>query len=215
MATDASLKNMQAGPLLMDLTGKDQVTGNGNFSANLTTTGNTLSAIKKSLNGKLDLALKDGAVKGVNLAQMIRDTKARFEGKAVTQTNEPEQTDFSEMTASATIKNGILNNQDLLAKSPFIRVTGAGTVNLPAETLDYLVNASVVETSKGQGGKELDDLKGLNIPVKLTGSLMAPKYDIDWGKVLLSSPKVEEKLNEKLEEKLGPGAGSLLKGLFK
>ncbi len=220
LAVKADLKNLQAGPLIKDLTQKDMIAGTGNFDMAITSSGNTVSALKKALNGNLSLALKDGAVKGFNLAKVIRDTRARFEGKAPSTSNEPEQTDFSEMTASAKITNGVLDNRDLTAKSPFIRVNGAGTVNIPAEMLDYTVEATIVESSKGQGGKELDDLKGLNIPVKLTGNWAAPKYEVDWGKVMLSSQKakvdekVEEKkkeLEQKLQEKLGD---KLFKGLF-
>ncbi len=216
----AKLNDLSAGPMLKDLTGKDTLDGNGNFNINITSAGNSVSAIKKKLNGKLDLALKNGAVKGINLAQVIRDTKARFEGKQISSGSEPQQTDFSEMTASATITNGVINNQDLLAMSPFLRVKGAGKINLPAETLNYMVETSIVETSKGQGGKNLEELQGLTIPVKLSGSYLAPEYEVDWGKVLLSSQKAKvdeqlekkkDELKQKVEKKFGD---KLLKGLF-
>ena len=130
-----------------------------------------------------------------------------------------EQTDFSELSGSAKITNGVINNQDLLAKSPFLRVNGAGTVNLPKETLNYTVETRIVSTAKGQGGEDLKDLEGLNIPVKLTGSYLAPKYSVDWGKVLVSSQKakVEEKVEEKkqeLQDKIKDKLGDKLKGFF-
>ena len=219
LAVNAALKSLQAGPMVQDLAEKDIIDGKGNFDINITSSGNSVTALKKALNGKLNLALTNGAVKGVNLAQLIRDTKARFEGKTVESSNEPQQTDFSELTASARITNGVINNQDLLAKSPYLRVSGAGKVNLPAETLDYTVQATIVATSEGQGGKELQDLQGLNIPVKLSGSYMAPNYEIDWGKVLLSTQKakVDEKVEEKkqeLKQKLQDKLGDKLKGFF-
>ena len=219
MNINANLQNLQAGPMLKDLTGQDKLIGKGQFNMTANTTGNTISAIKRTLNGNMDFRFENGAVKGVNLAKIIRETKARFEGKTLPASNEPEQTDFSELSGSAKITNGVINNQDLLAKSPFLRVNGAGTVNLPKETLNYTVETKIVSTSKGQGAEDLKDLEGLNIPVKLTGSYLAPKYSVDWGKVLLSSQKakVDEKVEEKkqeLKDKLKDKLGDKLKGFF-
>lgn len=219
LAVTADLENLQAGPLLKDLTGKDTLTGAGRFDLDINATGNSVNAIKKTLNGNTSFRFDEGAVKGVNLAKLLRETKARFEGKTLPPSNEPEQTDFSELSGSAKITNGVINNQDLSAKSPFLRVNGAGKVNLPAETLDYTAEATIVTTSKGSGGEELKDLEGLNIPVKLTGSYLAPNYQVDWGKVLLSSQKakVNEKIEEKkqdLQKKLQDKLGDKLKGFF-
>jgi len=194
---DGAAKGIQIGPLLKDLTGKDRLTGKGQFNAKLTTRGNSIDAFKRELGGKLDFRFEEGAVKGVNLAQLLRETKARFKGEKVPKINQPEQTDFSEISATGVIKKGILNNKDLLAKSPFLRVNGDGKVSLVKETLDYTVQAVIVSTAKGQGGEGLDELKGVVVPVHLTGAYAAPKYEIDWGKVLLESQK--GKLIEKIE----------------
>ena len=85
----------------------------------------------------------------------------------------------------------------------------------------------VVSTAKGQGGEGLDELKGVPIPVQLSGSWSDPKWKIDLAKVLEEKQKAElkEKVEEKIQEKLPqlqeklpenlkeklPGA---LKGLF-
>lgn len=223
LAVKANLLNLQAAPLIKDLANKDLLDGKGRFNMDITSSGNTVSAIKKALGGNFDFRFENGAVKGINLAQTLRETKAKFEGKTLPPSNEPLQTDFSELSGSGKITNGVINNPDLLAKSPFLRVNGSGTVNIVQETLDYLVQATVVSSDKGQGGEPLSDLKGLNIPVKLTGSYLAPNYSVDWGKVLLSSQKAEvdkkieekkqelkEDLQDKLKKKLGDG---LFKGL--
>ena len=219
LAVNANLQNLKAGPLLKDLTEKDVMDGTGRFKMDINTSGNTVADIKKALGGTLSFRFEDGAVKGVNLAKILRETKAKFEGKSLPASNEPEQTDFSELSGSANITRGVLNNQDLSAKSPFLRVRGAGTVDLVKEMLNYTVQATVVSSSKGQGGESLKDLEGLNIPVKLTGPYAAPKYSVDWGKVLLSSQKakVDEKVEEKkqeLKEKLQDKLGDKLKGFF-
>ncbi|OQX47808.1 MAG: hypothetical protein B0D87_08605, partial [Candidatus Sedimenticola endophacoides] len=218
-----SMSGLQAEPLVKDLTGEDRFAGKGRFSADLNTRGNSVKAIKQSLGGKLDFRFEDGAVKGFNLARIIRETKAKFQGQSLPPDDAPPQTDFSELSASAVIDQGVLNNQDLLAKSPFLRVTGKGTVDLAADRLDYTVTPVVVSTDAGQGGEGLEELKGVPVPVRLSGTFAKPDYAIDWGAVLTGTQKakieekkqeVQQKLEKKLQDKLGDGLQNKLKGLF-
>jgi AsmA protein len=228
LSIQKKLSDVQIGPLLKDMTGDDKLLGKGGFSADLVTSGNSVDEFKKGLNGKADFLFRDGAVNGFNLASIIRTTRAAFSGGGG-QTASPgsvvQRTDFSELQGSAAIASGVVTNRDFSAKSPLIRVTGDGQVNLVAERLDYTVTATLVNTLKGQGGEGLDDLVGVPIPVKLTGPWAAPDYKIDWGKVLVGTQK--EKLKKKVEEKImekiqgstgssdaGSAAGELLRGLF-
>ncbi|MBL3526724.1 MAG: AsmA family protein [gamma proteobacterium endosymbiont of Lamellibrachia anaximandri] len=212
-----SASGIQAGPLVVDVSGQDRLAGKGGFNVNLTSAGQLVSQLKKTLNGKLDFDFRDGAVKGINLAKMLRDAKAKLSGKAAAVSNEPEQTDFAELSASAVVRNGVLDNRDLLAKSPFLRVEGSGKVNIVAESLDYTVKPVIVSTGKGQGGEGLEELKGVPIPVHLQGSWADPQWNIDLGKVLAESQKakLKGKLDEKLKEKLPGGLQDKLPGALK
>jgi AsmA protein len=211
MGITSKATDIQAGPLLVDLTGADKLSGRGNFNARLNARGNSVNALKRRLAGNLNFRFEDGAVKGVNLAQTIREAEARFKGQSVPKSEQPQQTDFSELSGSGVIKQGVLTNNDLLAKSPYLRVTGSGRVNLVAENLDYLVKTVIVSTAGGQGGVGLEELKGVPIPVRLTGPYASPDYSIEWGDVLVGTQKakleakkeeVEEQLKSKLQEKL-------------
>lgn len=201
----AASSGIQIGPMLKDMVGEERLTGRGGFNADLSSNGNSLDALKRGLSGKVDFSFIEGALKGVNIARLLRETRARFSGQPLPPNNEPLQTDFSEVTGSGVIAGGVLENRDLLAKSPFLRVTGAGKANLVSETLDYTVQAVVVGTDKGQG-EGLEDLKGVNIPIHLTGPIASPDHQIDWGKILLETQKakIKEKLQEKLDEELSP-----------
>lgn len=219
--TDAMATGIQLGPLLKDISGQERLSGRGRFAAKLNTQGNSVNAFKRSLAGNLDFRFEDGAVKGFNAAKVIREAKARLKGEAIPKSSEPEQTDFSELSGSGVITNGVIRNHDLLAKSPYLRVTGEGDVDLVREKLDYLIEAVVVSSDKGQGGEGLEELKGVVIPVQLSGPLDSPNYKVNWEKVLLESQKgrVKEKLQEKLEKELKDkrlpgGLQDALKGLF-
>jgi AsmA protein len=216
--------NIQAEPLVKDLTGQDRLSGTGNVNLDVTGSGQTVDAIKRSLDGTLHVAFTDGTVKGVNLGRLLREAAARLKGKSVPADQEPEQTDFSELSGSAVIKQGVLRNEDLEAKSPLFRVTGMGTVDIGRDTLDYKIRPVLVASLKGQGGEDLDKLKGVPIPVHLKGPLSKPEWSVDLVEALTESQKarLKEKVDEKLkkalpedvQKKLPGGLGDALKGLL-
>ncbi len=201
----SKLSGIQLESLVKKLAGEDRLSGEGNFNANLTATGNDINAIKRTLNGTMDFNLLKGAIKGINLAAELRKAKALLSGKSAPAEKGPVQTDFSQIKGSGAIKNGVLSNKDLEALSPFLRVTGSGIVNLVKESMDYTAEIFVVESSKGQGGHNLAGLeelerKKIGVPIRFTGPLASPKWKVKWDKVLLESQK--EELKSKLEEKL-------------
>lgn len=215
IAVKQNLAGVQIGPLLRDAAKQDLLEGRGDVMLDLTTAGNTVSAFKKALNGKAALQLKDGALKGINLAQSLRNAKSMFTGgsrESEQAAADGEKTDFSEMSASFVIRNGVARNNDLLAKSPFLRLTGEGEVNLVESRLDYLAKAAVVATSSGQEGKDLADLNGLTIPVRASGPFNALKYKLEFGSAFSAGAKQQlqqktDELKDKLKSRL-PGASA-------
>jgi AsmA protein len=202
VALKETLANVAIGPLVKDLMGRDALEGRGNVTLDATAAGASVNAMKKSLGGTARVALRNGAVKGFNLTEALRKTKAAFGSKsAQQQPSDPSQrTDFSEMTASFVIKNGVARNDDLDVKAPLVRLGGAGDIDIGNSQLNYIAKATVVATSKGQGGADLDHLAGLTVPVKLTGPFDAPNYEIDYRS--LATDAVKAKAKEKLQDKL-------------
>jgi AsmA protein len=197
LALKQTLTGVDVGPLLKDLMGKEQVDGRGNVSVDVTSQGDTVSAIKKALGGSARVDLRNGAIHGVNIAQAIRTAKAalgRGDGAGKTE----EKTDFSELSGSFRIANGVAHNDDLALKSPLFRVGGAGDVDIGRDRLDYTVKATIVSSLQGQGGPELDALKGVTVPVRLSGPFDAIGYKVDLGSVV--ADKAKERLNEKRDE---------------
>lgn len=198
-ALNTSLSTMQLAPMLQNFWGKDIVSGLGNIKLNLTSGGKTIGDVRQSLNGDVSLNFENGAVKGFNLAQIVRQGQALLKGTTITD-NEPQQTDFTAISFNAQIVNGILKSDQLNALSPLFRLGGNGQINLVDETLNYLVSPTIVATSKGQGGKGLEELSGLTIPIRLTGSLYAPKYKLDLQTAL--KQKAGDELRGKLADKV-------------
>lgn len=209
------LADVALSPLLHDLLGKPpMIEGRGSVALDLDTAGATVTAMKKALAGTARAELRDGAVKGFNIGQAIRDAKAKLKGEDSTGT--PSQsTDFSELTASFTVAKGVAHNEDLLAKSPLLRVGGAGDVDLGESRLDYLVKATVVDSLKGQGGAELDALRGQTIPVRLRGPFSAIGVKVEFGSMVSDAAKQKvEAAKDKVEQKAKDKAKEKLKGLF-
>jgi AsmA protein len=214
LSLNESLKGVKVGPLLKDLTGDDKLSGMANAQAKLTGNGSTVLHIKQTLSGNGNFSFTDGAVKGINIAESIRKAKATLKGETLPASDAPLQTDFSTLSGSFTATNGIIDNQDLLAMSPLLRINGAGKIDLPKEGIDYGLKVSIVETSSGQGGKALADLKGLTIPVKITGTFSNPKPTVDLASMLKerATDEVKAKVADKLKDKLGGDLGGLLGG---
>ncbi|MDT7514567.1 AsmA family protein [Rhodoferax mekongensis] len=220
MALRQNLQGVSINPLMKDLLDKDMLEGRGNITLDVNTRGETVSAFKKALDGSAALALKDGAIKGINLAQSLRDVKAKLGQADSTQAaNASQKTDFSELTASFKIANGVARNDDLSMKSPFIRLGGAGDIDVGAGQMNYLAKATVVASGEGQGGKDANQLKGLTVPVRLSGPFEALSYKIEFGAMLedATKAKVEEKKQEiktKVEDAVKDKAKDLFKGLL-
>ncbi len=208
ISVNESLKGVNAGTLLKDLIDDEKIIGTVNAKAKLTMRGSTPEQIKKTANGDIQFSFINGAVKGVNISKIIRDAKAKLSGKKTSSNDELQQTDFAELSGTVNIKSGLLQNQDLLMKSPFFRIAGRGKANLVNESIDYFIEVAIVETSKGQGGKELANLKGLKIPVNIGGTFTNPKFKPDLKAMI--SDETKKKAKEKIDKEKGRLKGKLL-----
>ncbi len=227
--TTVDLTGVEIGPLLKDAAEQDLLEGRGNVKLVLQTGGGTVDAMKRGLDGNAALSLRDGAIKGINLAETIRSARSLLQGgQAESKASDAsKKTDFTAMSVSFIITDGVASSDDLDVRSPLLRLGGEGRVDIPASSLDYTVRASVVGTSTGQGGKELADLRGVTIPVRLTGPFDRLDWRIDWesaGKEALKSRVASElkergvdteQLEEKAKERAKEKIGDALKGLFK
>jgi AsmA protein len=217
LALKQNLAGISISPLMKDLADKDLLEGRGNVALDIASRGESVTAMKKALGGTASLSLKDGAIKGINLAQSLRDIKGKLGARQDTtqQARAGDKTDFSELTASLKIANGVARNDDLAMKSPFLRLTGAGDIDIGSGQMNYVAKASVVSTSAGQGGKDLEHLKGLTVPVRVSGPFESLSYKLELGSLVADAAKakVEEK-KEEIKAKAQDQVKDKLKGLF-
>ncbi|MBU2911991.1 AsmA family protein [Vibrio splendidus] len=214
------IRGVKVQPLLVDVANNDMLEGTGNIDVNVKGKSLTPTGIKKNLVGTIVINFEDGAVNGINVAQLIRENYAKIKGEKVESTNEAQKTDFSAMKATLKVDKGWVSTNDLSAQSPLLRVTGQGKANFINETVDFLVRTSIVGSLEGQGGKNIDDLKDVTIPIKVTGQWADPKFALVFDDVLKQKAQKEidrgvNKLTDKIkDEKTKEAVDGLLKGFF-
>ena len=161
VSTDVTIDNVSAQPLLRDAAAMNWLAGNGNLQMKLAGQGATEKAIVESLR----------RLRGVPVRQ--RRDRRRQHSPALARRRPPtDKTDFSELSASFAIKDGIAQNSDLKIVSPLLRVGGSGQVMLGARQIDYVAKPKIVGSLAGQGGPI--NLAGIEVPVKIKGSWDQP-----------------------------------------
>ena len=193
IAANVKLQGIQIEPLMVAISGESKLQGATDLTLDVTTSGTTPDVMTAGLNGTGNFSVADGALKGYNIGQILREAQKGF----VVSNNETRKTDFSELKASFTIANGVVSNEDLTMKSPALRVAGAGTISVPAKTINYKLTPTIVGTFKGQGGR--DDATGVAVPLLITGPWNAPKITPDVGGLLEEGLKNPAAMQEKVK----------------
>lgn len=215
IAFKQSMKSVSIGPLMVDAINNDMLSGTGTVNIDVTTQGNTVGALKKGLAGNAALNLADGAIKGIDIAGSIREIKNKVNVFKTKDANadKSKKTDFSELTATFDIKNGVAHNEDLAMKAPILRLAkgdSKGDIDIGNEKINYLAKPTVVKSLKGQGGADLDELSGVSIPVKITGTFAEPKYGMDFAAI--GTALAQSKLLDKVGGEKGTAVKELMGG---
>ena len=204
LSVDEKLSAVQVGPLLRDYNGKKVLSGRANLSAKLNAVGATEAALRQTLKGSMNFSFADGAIEGIdilglicrglaglNLGSLNRENLLssilQIAGGAKTKSRS--NTQFSELKGTVKVGKGVAHNNDLVMKSPLLRVSGKGQFNLVNERVNYLANTALVSSCEGQGGRTAKELTGLNIPVKVSGRVDRLKYEPDLGGVFKALTK--------------------------
>ena len=161
---DLSFAGMALQPLLSDFGGYERLIGTGDLRLKFLGVGNSVDAIMQGLEGSGSLALSNGELRGLDIAGMLRSFDTSYVG-------EGQKTIFDSVAGSFTIAGGVLRNDDLALKSPYITAKGAGDVGLGARNLDYRIAATALADDTGAGG--------LTAPLMITGPWAKPRFALD------------------------------------
>ncbi len=214
IGANVSIDGVAAQPLLKDAADFELLAGTARLTIAIGAQGSSEAQLVSTANGKADFAFANGAIVGYNIPGAIRGvTQGKFSGFNKVAA---EKTDFSELSASFAVANGIATNQDLRLIGPLMRVTGAGQFRLPDQSLDYTIKPKVVASLQGQGAT--DALAGLEVPVRFTGPWANPQIAPDLNGLLKDPNKAIDAVKEIGKQFKDSGQakeiGAALKGLL-
>ena len=215
LSLNEHVKGVDAGELMKAAFETTRISGHGDANVVVTGVGNTDADILRSLSGKIDVDVKEGAINGVDLWYELRRAWALLKREAVPVRTGPERTLFNTFSGSGNLDKGILRNDDLSIETDFLKAHGKGTLDLGTKALDYRLVAAVYKLPAAGAGSEMRDLKAADIPLLVTGSLADMKVRPDLQALAegLARQKVNEKVQEKsdeLKKKLGDKLKDLL-----
>lgn len=193
------LNQINAEPLLTDAAGFDKLMGKGKLEWNISTKGVSQKGFIDQLNGELSFSFVDGAIKGVNLAAIAKSATNIMSGNLAAVSLDSDfsnaaKTDFAALTGAFNLSNGIANTNNISLINPFIRVAGAGDIDLPLTKMKMQVVTEMVASLEGQDAQEASS--GIKIPIKISGPFHQIKIRPD------VSAEAKDKLKDKVKDKL-------------
>jgi AsmA protein len=209
ISSDIALTGIAAGPLLRNAAKIDWLEGTADVAWKVSGQGASEAAIVSSLNGTSRVAVSNGAVAGFDLGGALSELSAG--GLPDLKHDPSKRTAFRSLTGSFAIENGIATNKDLKLDSPHVHASGAGTVDLPEQSLDYTVKPKLVANLQGDGGEA--NAVGIEVPVQITGPWQQPEFKPDIAGALNSEGTVDavKQIGKQLK---GKNAGEVVKDLF-
>jgi len=202
-ALRVDLTGVKALPLLSDVASFDGIDGSMQAKIDARGRGTNPRAIISTLYGAVDLSVQDGELRSVNIAKMIRFVAAGT--LSGWQENKAEKTDLTQLTAFFRLEGGKASTDNLRLLGPLVRVTGAGTADLAAKTLQFRVEPKLVLSLEGQGGAA--DPIGIGVPVVVQGPWGSPRIYPEVAGILDNPEAAYAKLRELGQGLFGMSAG--------
>jgi AsmA protein len=200
-----TLEGISAQPLLKDALGFDWLEGQSTIAIALAGQGASERQIVSSLNGKVGLTTNNGAIDGIDVDKALRGLEqARLGDLRIAP---GEKTTFTELAGSFNIANGVASNQDLRLTSASVRVTRAGSFNLPARSLDYTVRPKVAALSANTD-RAVINLSNVEIPLRIEGAREKPNF------IVVGQERIIEAVKEIGKTLKSKEVEDVLKGLF-
>ena len=201
ISVDEKIEGVSLTPLALAMFEQENISGTIAGSFQLSGRGANVGEIKSDLDGKMTFQLADGAWEGTDVWYQLRAARALFRKEPPPEREGPPRTEFSSVVATGTVEDGLFRNDDLLAELPFLRLTGQGNVDLVEATVDYRLQARVLERPEfvdAASDAELEDFTEAVIPVLVSGPLASPRIRPDIEGMLKS--RVEEEVEKKKDE---------------
>ncbi|MDE1902650.1 MAG: AsmA family protein [Alphaproteobacteria bacterium] len=187
-----ALKGVDMQPLLHDAANVNLLAGNGSLDMAVDGHGRSQRDIISSLAGKGAIHLDKGKIEGVNIIGLMKNAAKALSMGLV---GSGQDTDFSTLSGTFTITNGVLRNNDLQMQSSELPMTGAGTVDLPQRQVNYRLTPKVAGA--------------FAVPVLITGPWDNLSYRPDIGAMLQQPGQLLNQGGKSLQQVVPKGLQNL------
>lgn len=198
------------GPLVTDLSGRQEITGKADIEADITTSGLTQMELNRNMNGTMSLKLADGEIARLKILDTIRRAKAIIDKEPLVAAAAGQPTGFADLSATGVITNGVFSNNDLLAQSDLMKVTGKGSADLATQTIDYLLTVYLTDRVGREESSGLVALGNKAIPYRVKGTFTELEQSAAVGELIKS--EIKNVLMDELQKKLSKGEASPAEG---
>ncbi|OWY37319.1 AsmA family protein [Xenophilus sp. AP218F] len=188
-----TLQGMSIRPLLVDLLNFSRLDGKGSGKIDISADGKSFAQLRDTLSGEAQMSLNHGALTGIDLVAALKNLPAELKEWNTTSQND-QKTTFSSLASSFRLDKGIARNQDLKLASDLINVSGNGKIDLKQSIVDYTMDVQANPQAFAR-------LKGVNVPLKITGPLNAPVYALDFN-AMVKGKKTEGEKQQALKQQL-------------
>lgn len=189
MALKFALDGVSVADLLKGMQYDDRLAGVGGIHADLSAQGATQAALKAALKGAVQVRVRDGYIKGIGVEQTMKEVAVAARSVLTGQLPDVaskfdlgRQTAFTSLDADVVFDQGKGTLKKLSIVAPMLRITegSPGLIDLVGEKLDVLAKVQIVNSVVGQADKDLAALKGVTVPVLISGPFNAPGYQVQW-----------------------------------
>jgi AsmA protein len=186
-------------PFARDFLDSEQLSGTGELTLDVAATGRNVGEINRDLDGDVAFAFTDGAWEGFDIWYELRRLRAVAGGdSAPARPAGPPRTPFESIAATGVVEDSLLTNRDLSAQLQYLSLTGAGTVNLLNDEMNFDMTAEFADSATFEDAPELQGLAGARLPLVVTGTLAAPSIRPDFG--ALVREQIQSEVDEAVEE---------------
>jgi AsmA protein len=214
LTMDEHMAGIDIAMLMKEYADSQRLSGRGNLDVKLAASGRSGDDLLKTLNGTVGLNLQNGAVEGIDVWYAIAQAQSLIQKRQLAAATNSKRTAFDSFRATADVVDGVATTSDLNIASQLLQITGSGSTNLVAQSLDYKITTTVLKAppSADAGTAQLERAR---IPVIITGTFADPKIRPDLAGMAKERVKQEvEKRKEEVQEKVKEKVKDKLKGLF-
>lgn len=195
-----NLTDVDTKELLHELAGSEKLAGKATVTSDLVSTMDGKASFLSGLNGKINLALKEGSLQGVDVIYQLSRAHAFIKHLTKPTMTDSKQTQFSSLTASVNVAEGVLNTDDLALASEYLKVTGKGTTNLVTKGIRYHLNA-LAQPKLAEENKDIGkEVTIYQIPIKVSGLLSKPSVNLDFTEIakILLTKEIQKPLEKNI-----------------